>query len=698
MNNNNPKSIDEYFNYSSNKDLLKKYQDRITDTGRRQGKRKKTKGKVKGKIILDKPVYTAINNKTGIIIKTNTIKELQNQLQTKTNINKIITSRKQFKNNTIIRFINDKEYTKFFDKYKKDDNKFVKLKQKDFLEEFYNKNNADLQHKTIKYKLNFDTQKFNNNNDINSAFSLGIAEALLLHKDTDKIRLVLSNPGKKSAGASIPYMYIKNFKEGFFKNGYIDFDYDEVIKESDTEFSLSSNTILTISIQTNPYAGGRGKIINNKRDIYTKKSLLKINNKDDLCLGRCIVCEIEKLNKHPQILQIRMGRKIQTELAHKLYEDACVEKTIATLESIKQFEKYLDISITIIDGDQFNNVIYPDTESKEYQPKDINVYLYKTQNHYDLINSKSIAGFFGKTYFCKNCKKPHSSPKHKCNWKCNICCSSDCDSNCFDFKANSCSFDCKSCLRWFPTEKCKTNHLTPDTKGKSVCDKVWKCPDCKKIMDREKFIPSLHKCGDFECRNCNQIVDKDHKCYMFPKPIKEFSQQYIYFDFECDIISGDEHIPNFCVAEYHTDDKKHIFYTVDEFCEWVFQDIHDKFTLIAHNGRGYDFQLIMRWIYKHTTYKPFSIYAGSKIMTFSVKGQYEIRFVDSLNFLTMKLEDFPGTFGIKELKKGFYPYWFNCEKNWNYVGVMPDKKYYKPNNMSADIITLKKLKIIVLVM
>ena len=58
-----------------------------------------------------------------------------------------------------------------------------------------------------------------------------------------------------------------------------------------------------------------------------------------------------------------------------------------------------------------------------------------------------------------------------------------------------------------------------------------------------------------------------------------------------------------------------------------------------------------------------------------------IRFIDSLNFLQMPLESFPKTFGMKELKKGYFPHYFNKECNQNFVGLMPSKKRYGYNQM-----------------
>ena len=64
--------------------------------------------------------------------------------------------------------------------------------------------------------------------------------------------------------------------------------------------------------------------------------------------------------------------------------------------------------------------------------------------------------------------------------------------------------------------------------------------------------------------------------------------------------------------------------------------------------------------------------------------KYNIRFVDSLNFVPNRLENFPKTVGLTELKKGYFPHFFNVPENQDYVGPIPDIKYYGPDQMMAD--------------
>ena len=58
---------------------------------------------------------------------------------------------------------------------------------------------------------------------------------------------------------------------------------------------------------------------------------------------------------------------------------------------------------------------------------------------------------------------------------------------------------------------------------------------------------------------------------------------------------------------------------------------------------------------------------------------YSIRFIDSLNFIQARLSTFPKTFGFTELKKGYFPPYFNTPENQNYVATISDKHYYAPD-------------------
>lgn len=61
-----------------------------------------------------------------------------------------------------------------------------------------------------------------------------------------------------------------------------------------------------------------------------------------------------------------------------------------------------------------------------------------------------------------------------------------------------------------------------------------------------------------------------------------------------------------------------------------------------------------------------------------------LTFKDSLSFLNIPLANFPKTFGLTELKKGFFPHKFSTLENLQYEGTILDLKYYEPEHMTED--------------
>ncbi|XP_054723508.1 uncharacterized protein LOC129233516 [Uloborus diversus] len=74
---------------------------------------------------------------------------------------------------------------------------------------------------------------------------------------------------------------------------------------------------------------------------------------------------------------------------------------------------------------------------------------------------------------------------------------------------------------------------------------------------------------------------------------------------------------------------------------------------------------------------------GSMVMSIKLPS-LKIRVIDSLNFFPMALSKLPGCFGLKELKKGYFPHYFNTQSNQDYEGTLPELKYYGPDSMSPS--------------
>ena len=67
-------------------------------------------------------------------------------------------------------------------------------------------------------------------------------------------------------------------------------------------------------------------------------------------------------------------------------------------------------------------------------------------------------------------------------------------------------------------------------------------------------------------------------------------------------------------------------------------------------------------------------------------NDYRIRLIDSLNFLQMPSSKFPETFGLdlSTHSKGDFPFKFNTVENQNYIGPVPDIKFYDADNKKDE--------------
>ena len=81
---------------------------------------------------------------------------------------------------------------------------------------------------------------------------------------------------------------------------------------------------------------------------------------------------------------------------------------------------------------------------------------------------------------------------------------------------------------------------------------------------------------------------------------------------------------------------------------------HAGCTVMAHNFHGYDSYFILQYLHKQGV-KFDVIMRSAKVLSLKVE-LFDIRFIDSLNFISMKLANFPKTFGIEELAKGHFPH------------------------------------------
>ncbi|CAC5421905.1 unnamed protein product [Mytilus coruscus] len=68
-----------------------------------------------------------------------------------------------------------------------------------------------------------------------------------------------------------------------------------------------------------------------------------------------------------------------------------------------------------------------------------------------------------------------------------------------------------------------------------MCEKFYQCESCKKIINREKRAPQLHRCGEWKCKNCFEYQLGKHLCYQrkpFWDSAKKEPRKYFFYDFE----------------------------------------------------------------------------------------------------------------------------------------------------------------------
>ena len=172
----------------------------------------------------------------------------------------------------------------------------------------------------------------------------------------------------------------------------------------------------------------------------------------------------------------------------------------------------------------------------------------------------------------------------------------------------------------------------------------------------------------------------DH--YMLTEGKKDKHRELVFADIECSIDNNRQFTPNLICFERETSDKK--YYCWGRTC---LRDFHNKLMtalqeiekennlrwnqvemqVYFHNFRGFDGMFIIKQLYDMNIKVPKVLMTGQKILYFECN---RLKFKDSMSFLNMPLESFTKTFGLTELKKGYFPHSFNRKENQNEPEVL----------------------------
>jgi len=142
------------------------------------------------------------------------------------------------------------------------------------------------------------------------------------------------------------------------------------------------------------------------KEMLTKnsKSIIRINNTDELCCARALVTAKTRLDQHPKYHSIRQGGKLQRELALRLHDEARVPPGPCIYDALTAFSAAPSLTgyqIILVDANRsFHITTFGGTQDKQ-------LILLHHQGHYDVITR--LPGFSGASYVCAYCWKPYNT-------------------------------------------------------------------------------------------------------------------------------------------------------------------------------------------------------------------------------------------------------------------------------------------------
>ncbi|XP_055339180.1 uncharacterized protein LOC129588818 [Paramacrobiotus metropolitanus] len=354
-----------------------------------------------------------------------------------------------------------------------------------------------------------------------------------------------------------------------------------------------------------------------------------------------------------------------------------------------QEECFPDYQIKVISADHGNVVIARIPEKKEPQMQEIYVLL--EDNHFDLV--PTVNGIFNSSYYCGDCDLPYSNKeRHLCGAKCRYCYrpTGDC--------VPGTRIQCEHCRRCFNNQACFDIHKTTRRNGKTFCEQLFYCVNCKQFVSLLFRKDAKHQCGEMYCTLCQEWVQQaTHKCFLktFPKPLPPSPDRpkpethYIFFDYETfnDPVNG--HTPACVVAQY--EDGTEFRFPADgqpmtldvgrQFGEWLFLEQHRNHTIIAHNFRGYDGHFVLKHLLDNKLRGVEVIKRGNQLLQLRYRS-LNITARDTLSFLPMRLSSLPKAVGLDvAVKKGDFPHNLNHPDNWDKILPWPEPEMYMFDGM-----------------
>jgi DNA polymerase type B, organellar and viral len=193
----------------------------------------------------------------------------------------------------------------------------------------------------------------------------------------------------------------------------------------------------------------------------------------------------------------------------------------------------------------------------------------------------------------------------------------------------------------------------------------------------------------FIFKNGELVLLSIEKSVKFINPLllnTKLTNKIITFDIET-LIKDNVHVP-YAISWYDGEIKKSYVLSdisnSEEMIKNAIKDImikkYDNYKIYIHNLSGFDAIFLLKILTELGQIKPI-MHKGDLIsIEFKFNG-YIVTFKDSLKLLIVSLRNLAKSFGV-DTQKGIFPYTFVNENNLDYIGPVPDIKYF--NNISKN--------------
>ena len=447
-----------------------------------------------------------------------------------------------------------------------------------------------------------------------------------------------------------------------------------------------------------------------QKDSARKQSIIQIKNQDALCCARAIVtmkawCHRNDPGCMPwnEWTTLQKGRPRQEKRARELHQAAGVPEGPCGLRELDLFQRYLatldpPYQLKVVSRQKPFFVIFRGPDAPH------TIVLLKSEQHYE--GCTTLNGFVNRSYWCHDCDRgfnENDAEHHSCEGRTCRACDRNNPQPCPDYdKFTKPTLPCSNCNYNFYGPSCLQFH-----QASGNCGKKKKCLDCHAGYKVDPKHP--HRCGEEECYSCGQFVPiATHKCFIQPPFEPPPPQQrnaegettnetpppkLVFADIECMLTEERGFIPNLLC--YRIQDQLDITTLSGEGCVETFlhhladyshppqENIEEQpLIILFHNLKGFDGIFILHELYKARRMVEEQLTIGAKVLSFKSGPMV---FKDSLCFLPMPLSSFPATFGLTEMKKGFFPHAFNTAEHQDYEGTIPDLQHYDPEGMSPKM-------------